>query len=408
MSLTALSIFKVLTFEDAFSGFSNPVVWLIVSAFFIARGFIKTGLGLRLAHLLIRLIGKNSLGIAYGMTLTDLLLAPAIPSVTARSGGIVFPVVLSISKAFGSDPDHSPRKLGAFLIQTIFQAGTISSAMFLTAMAGNPMILNLVRGYEVNVSWTDWATAAIVPGIVSLICIPYLIYKIYPPEIKNTPQASEQSRQELLAMGDLKMPELFMLGVFIILIVLWSFGSPFLSATMTALIGLVLLLLTRVLHWEDVLKEKGAWDTLIWFATLLTLAGYITKFGLSGWFGDVVKEHFAGVNWGWGLIILSMVYFYAHYFFASNLAHIGALFLPFFVVAVNLGAPVKLTTLILGFISSLFGSLTHFGSGPAPILYGANFVKIGDWWRLGFICSVVNLLIWGLIGGLWWKFIGVF
>jgi DASS family divalent anion:Na+ symporter len=165
-SLLVLPLTSVLTFEETFIGFSNPVVWLIASAFFIARGFIKTGLGLRLAHILIKAMGKNSLGIAYGMALTDLLLAPAIPSVTARIGGIVYPVVLSIAKAFGSDPDHSPRRIGAFLIQTIFQSGTVTSAMFLTAMAGNPMVLNFVKPYGVQISWTEWAIAAIVPGLL--------------------------------------------------------------------------------------------------------------------------------------------------------------------------------------------------------------------------------------------------
>ncbi|MFZ4673366.1 DASS family sodium-coupled anion symporter [bacterium] len=407
-SLTVLPLLNVLSFEETFTGFANPVVWLITSAFFIARGFIKTGLGLRLAHLLIRAMGKNSLGIAYGMTLTDLLLAPAIPSVTARIGGIVYPVVLSIAKAFGSDPDHSPRRIGGYLIQTIFQSGTVTSAMFLTAMAGNPMVLNMVKSYGVSISWTDWAFAAVVPGLLSLLCIPYVLYKIYPPELKETPEAPQKSREELLVMGKLKADELWMLGVFLVLVFLWSVGSSWLSATLTALIGLALLLLSRVLSWEDVLKEKGAWDTLIWFATLLTLAGYITKFGLADWFGGVVKGHFIGVSWGWGLIVLSIIYFYAHYFFASNLAHIGALLLPFFVVAVNLGAPVNLTAFTFGFISSLFGSLTHFGSGPAPILYGSNFVRIGDWWKIGFLLSLVNILIWGIVGSLWWKLLGIF
>jgi DASS family divalent anion:Na+ symporter len=342
------------------------------------------------------------------MALTDLLLAPAIPSVTARIGGIVYPVVLSIAKAFGSDPDHSPRRIGAFLIQTIFQSGTVTSAMFLTAMAGNPMVLNFVKPYGVQISWTEWAIAAIVPGLLSLLAIPYLLHKIYPPELKETPQAPQKSREELIAMGGIKGDELAMLGVFFILVFLWSIGSAWLSATLTALIGLALLLVLQVLTWEDVLKEKGAWDTLIWFATLLTLAGYITKFGLADWFGLVVKGHFIGVSWGWGLMILALIYFYAHYFFASNLAHIGALLLPFFVVAVNLGAPAKLTALVFGFTSSLFGSLTHFGSGPAPILYGANFVKIADWWKIGFAMSVLNILIWGLVGGLWWKLLGIF
>lgn len=199
-----------------------------------------------------------------------------------------------------------------------------------------------------------------------------------------------------------------MILTFLLLVFLWSFGSSWISATLTALLGLSLLLVFRVLTWDEILKEKGAWDTLIWFATLLTLAGYLTKFGLASWFGSLVGQHFDGVHWGQGLLILTLIYFYAHYFFASNLAHIGALFLPFFVVALHLGAPPLLAALVLGFTSSLFGSLTQYGSGPAPILFGAGFVKIADWWKIGFLMSFFNIIIWGLVGTLWWKLLGIF
>ncbi|MCB1083452.1 MAG: anion permease, partial [Simkania sp.] len=172
LGLTLTAATKTLTFEEAFSGFVHPIVWLIVIAFFISRGFIKTGLGERIAYFIIKLLGKSTLGMAYGMILTDLVLAPAIPSITARVGGIIYPIVNSLSKAFGSEPYSHPRRLGAFLIKTSFQGSVIIGGMFLTSMAGNPLVADIAKTVGVNITWGTWALAASVPGLICLGIIP--------------------------------------------------------------------------------------------------------------------------------------------------------------------------------------------------------------------------------------------
>ena len=99
----------------ALSGFGDKVIWLIGISFFIARGFIKTGLGNRIAFLFIRIFGRSSLGLAYGLGLADVCLAPAIPSNTARGGGIIFPIMKSMAISFDSVPDkpETHKKLGS-------------------------------------------------------------------------------------------------------------------------------------------------------------------------------------------------------------------------------------------------------------------------------------------------------
>jgi len=406
MMLTTLT--GTLSFEEAFSGFHNDVVWLIVIAFFIARGIISTGLGSRVAYHLMSLLGKDSLGLGYGMAATDLILAPVIPSTTARAGGVIFPMLTSLSKVFQSEPHNGPKKIGAYLTQTSFHGTCITSAMFLTAMAGNPLVAEIAGKSGVNISWGSWALAAIVPGLISLLVIPFLLYKIYPPEIKATPDAQLLARNRLKEMGRMKQKEWIMLGVFFLLIVLWTVGPGFgIKAATAALLGLSLLLLTKVLSWSDLLKEEGAWDTLIWFAALVMMASSLNKLGLAGWFSEWIVTHVQGYTWVAGFSILALVYFYTHYFFASNVAHVGAMYPPFFLLAIALGTPPMIAALVLGFFSSLFGGLTHYGCGPAPILFGAGYVKITEWWKFGLIVSVVNIAIWGSVGVLWWKLIGL-
>lgn len=270
LAITALT--GTLSIEETLSGFGNKTIWLIVIAFFISRGFIKTGLGARIAYLFVRMFGKKTLGLSYSLLVSDLILSPAIPSNTARAGGIIFPIIRSLSETFQSTPkDGTERRIGAFLLKVGFQGNLITSAMFLTAMAANPLIAKLAHDVAgVNLTWTSWAVAAIVPGLVSLIITPLVIYKLYPPEVKETPDAAKIATEKLKEMGPFKKSELSMVAVFLLVLFLWIFGGNLnIDATTTALIGLAVLLLTQVLTWDDIKKEQGAWDTLTWFAALV-------------------------------------------------------------------------------------------------------------------------------------------
>ncbi|MCB1117153.1 MAG: anion permease [Chlamydiia bacterium] len=409
ISLMLITLTGTLTFEEAASGFSNNIVWLIVFAFFIARGFIQTGLGFRIAYHLMSWLGKSTLGMGYGLVATDLVLASAIPSLTARTGGVIFPLLSSLCKAFGSEPHSGAKKMGSYLFVTAFQGAVVTSSMFVTAMAGNPMIVDFAEQIGVSIGWGKWALAAIVPGIISLLVIPYFLYKVYAPEVKETPDAKTFARKSLKDMGRISPQEIVMLLTFVLLIVLWAGAKVIgIHPAVTATVGLSILLVTKVLSWDDIVSEKGAWNILIWFSVLLMMAGFLTKLGFMTWFSDQVMLHLQGVNWVAGFTILFLVYFYSHYLFASNAAHIGAMFLPFVVLATAMGTPVNLAVFSLAFASGLFGGITHYGCGPAPIFFGAGYVKIGDWWKLGFYVSVINILIFIGLGSIWWKFIGLY
>lgn len=406
LSLTVCLVTKMLTFAEAFSGFQNEIVWLVVFAFFISRGFIVTGLGNRMAYCVMSYLGKSSLGLGYGLVATDYLLSPVIPSITARSGGIVYPIFRALADIFTGD-SYDP-KMGSFLAMSAFQGTVISSAMFLTAMAGNPLVVELAGSQGVEITWRLWAVAAFVPGICSLIVVPYALYRTVSPTIKKTPHARELAIKKLKEMGSISSSEWIVLTVFLLLIFLWILGPTIhLKATVAAMIGLAALLLTGILRWKDVLEEHVAWDTFIWFATLITLATYLNRSGFTVWFSQLIVGHVTGLNWEVGFTIIALIYFYSHYLFASNVAHIGAMYTPFLLVAVALGTPIIPAALLLGFLSSLFGGLTQYGCGPAPIYFGSGFLTIKEWWKLGAVAGICNFVIWLVIGGLWWKVLGL-
>ncbi|WP_413568390.1 anion permease [Bdellovibrio sp. HCB117] len=403
---------------DALSGYSNTLIWLIGISFFISRGFIKTGLGARLAYHFVRVFGKKTLGISYGLSFAELVLSPVMPSNTARGGGVMYPINRSISESMGSYPDEaSRRKLGAFLTLVAYQVNIITSAMFITATAPNPLVTAGIRDVaNIDVSWSDWAIAAIVPGLLALLIIPFALYKLYPPEIKETPNAAEYAKKKLQEMGPIKLEEWIMVGVFFLLLFIWAGVPKLISSsplfdidpTAGAFVGLSVLLFSGVLTWDDLLKEKGAWDTVTWFASLVMMATFLNKLGIIAWFSNTVQTDIAKMGLGWveASAILIVLYVYIHYLFASNTAHISALFASFFGVGVALGAPPLMFGLFLGFASSLCASITHYGTGSAPVLFGPGYVSMGEWWKWGLVVSVLNLIIWVLGCAGWWKILG--
>ncbi|WP_159565479.1 DASS family sodium-coupled anion symporter [Budvicia diplopodorum] len=398
----------------ALSDLNSSLIWLIVVAFMIARGFIKTGLGRRIALQMIRLLGKRTLGLAYGLAVADLILSPAMPSNTARCGGVIYPIADSLSRSFNSNPeDESRNKIGTFLITCIGNVNDVTAAMFMTAYTGNLLAVKLAANEGIILTWGSWLVAAVVPCLASLIIVPLLVYWLTKPEIKRTPDAPKLAKEELAKMGNMSSSEWIMTATVILLLILWIFGDKLgVDPTAASFVGLSFLLLSGVLTWEDVKGEKGAWDTLIWFAALLMMANQLKKIGFTTWFGNLIGDHIGsmmgGSSWILILVLLNAAYFYTHYFFASGNAQIAALYAVFLGVGINLHIPVMPMALMLAFTSSLYCSLTQYSHARGPILFGAGYVPTGTWWRVGFVVSLINQAIFLVLGLLWWKAIGLY
>ncbi|MGE5672882.1 MAG: anion permease [Mycobacterium leprae] len=410
LGVAVTAITGTLSIGDALNGFQDSTVWLIVTAFLFARGFIKTGLGRRIAFLLVRAFGKSTLGLGYALTLADAVIAPATPSNTARAGGILFPIIRSLSSALGSEPGPTANKVGAYLLYNEFQVNLITAAMFFTGVAPNSMIASLAKKtFHYDITWMGWFVAAVVPGVICLIILPYITYKLFNPEMKTAPEAPKIAQAELDKMGPMSKGEISMLLVFLLTLILWATGQwTNFNATAVALAGVGILLLTDVINWNDALSEKGGWDALIWFGGLVSLANGLSKLGVITYLADTLKHSLGGVgSWVIGFALLVIAYQYSHYFIASMTAHATAFYVPLGLVAVSLGAPVPLVALVLGFFNSLNASTTHYGTGPAPILFGAGYVDQSTWWKNGLIISLINLVVWLGVGGLWWHVIGL-
>lgn len=394
--------------RDVLGGFAEPSVWLVVTAMLIAKVMLDCGLARRIALLFVRAFGTTSLGIAYALQMTDVTLASGVPSITARSAGMVLPVARGIAELFESRPGPSAGRLGAFLIAAMYQGSAVACAMFLTGQASNILGANLaLKLVGVEVTWSSWFAAAIVPGLLSCAVVPWIAFRTIPPSLTRTPEAPIFAADELGRMGPLGRSEWTTLVVFSGVGAMWITSAWHgLDVTFVAFIGLSVLLATGTLSWQTAASERPAWDVFVWYGGMLKMGELLNASGSTRVLAEQVAGMFSGIPWGIVLVAILIIYFYAHYFFASITAHMLAMFPPFVAVLVGIGVPAHLAVYSLLCLTNLTAGLTHYGTTTGPILFGIGYVSLTDWWRAGFYVSVANLAIWLTIGIAWWRYLG--
>lgn len=378
----------------ALSGFSNTTVWLIFGAFMFAMGYEKTGLGKRIGLFLVKKMGRQTLGLGYAITLADLILAPFTPSNTARSAGTIFPVVRNLPGLYGSFPGETSRRIGSYIMWTAFSATCITSSMFLTALAPNLLALELVhQTTSLNISWIDWLEGFLPVGLPLLLILPLLVYKIYPPEIRSSQEAPQWAARELQSMGKMTRQEWTMSLLAVLALALWIFGGNLLDATTVVGVILSLMLISRVISWDDVLGNKPAWNVLVWFATLVALADGLNKTGFIAWVARSSAARLNAISPTTVLLTLIVIFFMLHYLFASLTAHTTAV-LPLILAAGAAvpGLPLKPFTLLLCYSLGIMGVLDPYATGPAPVYFGSGYISRRDFWRLGFVFGMIFLL----------------
>lgn len=402
IALAAAVLTGTMTTEEAYSGFSEDFILLIIVAFLIARGVIKSGLGKRIAFMIIKKFGKSSLGLGYSIVAADMFIAPAFPSNTARSG-VLYPIVNSLAHDSDSKvSDGTRKKLGAFLMMTSMAGITISSTMWLTAMAANPAGARMAEEFGVHITYGSWALAASVPSLVAFFLIPWLLFRLFPPEVKETPDAPKIAQEQLTRMGPVHKNEWIMAVTFIGMVSLWVLsGSLGLDKTAIAFLGLAVLMVTNIFTLEDLAGEGRALATLVWFAILFAMSTYLNQFGFMGWLGGHISDGVSMMSWPSVYVSLVIGYVLIHYFFVSQTAQMLALFSVFLGVAVEAGVPAEMMAMMLLFATNFNAIITPQGSSANVIYVGSGYLEAGEIYKYGGIVTLVNTIIYLGIGTAW-------
>ena len=398
------------SFTAALSGYGNTTVWLVVAAFFIAGAMIRTGLGRRIALGCVVKFGKTTLGLGYATALAELILGPAIPSNTARGGGVMAPIVNSLSRALGSTPENEPRLAGEYLMLNGAHVNLITAAMFLTGMAANGLVSTAASDARLEFGWMTWLKGSVVPGLACLFLMPWFLHKLLRPKMQDASAARDSAREQLRAMGAWSRNEKIMLGVFVLLLALWA-TSKWLHGMHTgvvALIGVLILLLSGAEKWEDITGNREAWDAFVWLGGMVSMAGALKATGFIAWFAGAMQGQVQAAGMGMlaTAVVLALVYFYSMYGFSMLTGHITAMVAAFLAVALAVGVPGMLMVALLAYFSNLCGCLTNYSTGPVVIYSGFGYVPVGRWFKVGLVVSIFHLAVWPGAGLPYWKWLG--
>jgi len=385
----------ILSPEKAFSGFSESFMILILSSFLVAKAIIHSGLGKRIALFFIRQFGHSTLKLGYCITLTDVLIGPAIPSNTARSG-VLYPIVLSLAMDTGSDVEKGTRKkTGAYLMMVSITSLTISSALWFTAMAANPIGAGLAAKYNVAMDFSNWLLVSSLPCLIALIFLPWLLYKTFPPEAKLTPEAPLAAAAMLKEMGPMGKKEWITASTFTFMVLGWVLATPLgLNLAIVCLAGLAVLIISNVFPLTILRKEGGeALETFIWFAILYMMSSSLNAMGFMGIIGQKISGQITSLSTFQVYLLLTVLYVLIHYLFVSQTAHMLALYGVFLEVGFAAGVPVALMAFSLSFATNYFAALAPQGSSCNVFFVGSGYITPKEVYQQGAIITLANLTI---------------
>ncbi|HQS66451.1 MAG TPA: DASS family sodium-coupled anion symporter [Sulfuricurvum sp.] len=388
--------------SKAYAGFSESFILLIVAAFLVSHAVHKSGLGKRLSLHMIKIFGKSTLGLGYSVILTDLLIAPAFPSNTARSG-VLYPLVYGLAHDCGSKVgDGTQKKVGSYLMMTSMAGLTVSSALWLTAMAVNPVGAKIAETMGIHITFSSWLMASIVPTLIAFMAIPWVLYRIYPPELTQTPDAPDNAQKMLNIMGPISRNEWITAGVFLGMLVLWSLSGFFpIDKAAVAFGGLGILIATRVFSVEDFHTQGEALSTLIWFAILFALSTQLAEMGFMSTVANHFTSYLVGMSWMTVYMLLIALYVAIHYFFVSQSAHLLALFGLFLSIGMSAGVPGELMAMMLLFATNFNAIIAPQGSSANAIYFSSGYITAREIYIYGGAVTLLNLLIYLAIGTPW-------
>jgi DASS family divalent anion:Na+ symporter len=386
----------------AFAGFANTSVLLVVIAFLVAQAVVKCGLGQRISLFMVSLFGRSSLGLAYSLVLTDAAIAPAFPSNTAR-GGVLYPIVLSVAKGSGSNPDDPKgRRLGGYLMFCTMASLAVSSALWMTATSANPIAIQVARQYGVNVGFGKWLIASSVPALVSILALPWLLARLFPPGVGATPEAPAAARKALAELGPLSRDEWITAIAFVLMVTGWIFADKLnLNVTSVAFAGLGVLLMTGVLTASDIATQGDTLATFLWLAVLFALSGELNELGFMGYVGQHLASYMGGLSWPVTYVALIVIYVAIHYMFVSQSSQVLALLGVFLDVGIRGGVPATVMAFSLFFASSYFSVITPQGGSQNVIFVGSGYLTQRELYRLGALTTLFFLVVFLTVGTGW-------
>ncbi|ORX84118.1 Sodium/sulfate symporter [Anaeromyces robustus] len=397
-------------FSVALSGYSDSINWLVFFAYQIGKCIEKTGLGKRISYIILKHFGSSLKGIGYAIFIIEIILAPFIPSNVARGGCIVLPIINSIIENISQNYRISS-KASEFLYLCGNHANLIISSIYLTGSASNPVLMSKVvsiYGSEYDLSFLKWFIGAIIPATLVIILVPQAISIYLGQNNIDLEQTKNYSERMLNQMREMSRDEKCLCMIFGFCLLMWTTTSiTGIDTSLITFIGVLLLVVLKVISWDDIISNKKAWDTFFWLGGMIVMANQLSELGISSLIGEYIGTFIEYIPLlPIKTVILFIFYFLTMLLFSSLTGHVIALAGPFMNAAEKLNIPKGLTVAFLAYYTLLCACLTHYSCGTSVMYYSQSRIKTKQFITIGIIISLIIIIIYSTIGSLWWKILG--
>jgi DASS family divalent anion:Na+ symporter len=272
----------------------------------------------------------------------------------------------------------------------------------MTATSANPIGLQVVREFGLDIGFGKWLLTACVPALVAIVLLPSVVAKLFPPGVRATPEAPAAARTALAAMGSLTRDEKVTAVAFVLMVVGWIFADHLkLNVTSIAFAGLGVLLMTNVLTLDDIAKQGDTLATSLRLAVLFALSGQLNELGFMSYAGQRLAAGLSGWSWPVTYVALALLYVAIHYMFVSQSSQVLALLGVFLDVGIRGSVPAPLMAFALLFASSYFSVITPQGRSQNVIFVGSGYLAQRELYRLGLVITLFFLVVFMTVGTAW-------
>ena len=396
MSMLIANLTGTIEVKEGFCGFSNIVPWLLFLVLSLATAITKTSLGMRLAYIFMKFFGKGINGLSYSIILTELFVAPVLPSNTARAASIGYPLVTSLAKYISEHVKNVTEKsIGSYLNLLYSSSNAVCSSLFLTAMISNAIIVEVMYENNIHMTWLSWTKFAIVPGLLILALIPFVVRIFSPQKTSDLGDIQAKAKNNYEMLGKLSKDEKCIITTFSIMLVMWIFAEIIhIPVLVTTLLGLCVFYSLGIINIKDILSSNGTFNAVITLGIIISYVNCLTTFGAIDWFNKIITNSIGDFSPFVAFFVLSVVYFFAHYFFTGEGSRIIALYSSFFSIGISLGIDKIIVSMTLAVFSSMSSILTHYSGPVAILMFSTGYVSPKKWFANGTTLALVIMCIW--------------
>ena len=391
---------------EAFSGYANTAVWLIVIGFIMAGCMEKSGLSKRIALMLVNAARGSALKVYWAVALVMVITSFLIPSITARTL-LMLPIIVGIGQSFGAREGQS--NIVKALLFIVAMSGTMMSAGILTAHVGNPITVGLIEAAtRQTVSWAEWFRIGAPPAFLLAAISVFVLQKMWVPEVKNLGQGQDFVARELQALGKLGSQEKYTLVVFLITLALWATDS--IHAVNVVLVGLVAVVLllwpgSGIMTWKEA-QQKVPWNIFVLYGAGLSMGTALVSSGAAKWLAGTMLGPIAAMPYATQMIVLIWIATALQIFFTGGGPKTTALTPIVIAHAVAIGANPLTFALILG-MNMQHQYLLPVSNMPNAIAIGTGHVTSNEIIRTGAVMSMLAAVVMSVMVLTYWTWLGV-